>query len=161
VGSGELGNLTPALVVPVYNNVPYQTMGLRIEVMGYPLLRYSNPSGLADGTAWIDSSTVMARANFANELTQIANAGIGLGPNFPYTREVVLHKLRTAQAIVDHYLGILVGGEVPIAVRELLYDFMNRVDTGYEPFRLTTAKLNEKVRGLVHLILSLPEYQIN
>lgn len=140
----------------------YTTIGPRLETMGYPLLRYSNPSGLADGVAWIDSSTMMARANFANELTMV-NPG-NLGARFDYGREILIHNLTTAQAVVDKYLDILVGGNVPAPVREQLYDFMNRTDAGYEPFRFTQGvggKVSEKVRGLVHLILALPEYQIN
>jgi hypothetical protein len=38
---------------------------------------------------------------------------------------------------------------------------MNRSDRGFDPFVPTSPKINEKVRGLVHLILSLPEYQMS
>jgi uncharacterized protein (DUF1800 family) len=156
------------LNMPFAGTQSFITMGLRIETMGYPLLRYSNPSGLADGVAWIDSSTVIARANFANELSATAAGSLGAQFQTAWMREIATHGLSSATAIVDHYLNVLVGGNVPGTVRDQLLDFMNRIDAGYEPFRmfnpngtLNTAKINEKVRGLVHLILALPEYQIN
>jgi hypothetical protein len=138
----------------------YRTLSARIVAMGYPLLRYTNPFGLEDGDAWLDSSTIVARANFANELTQVSTTA-GFQNRFDPAREIVRANLTTSNAIVDHFLRILLPVEPPQAVRTALYDFMNRVDTGVVPFTFTPAKISEKVRGLVHLILALPEYQLN
>lgn len=135
-------------------------LGYRVEQMGLPLLRYSNPAGLDDGVAWIDSAALIARANFANELTQVSQTA-GFRARFDPFREILRANLQTAQQIVDHYVSILLDGDVPDGVRVALYDFMNRVDSGPQPFTLTQAKVNEKVRGLVHLLLATPEYQIN
>jgi hypothetical protein len=149
---GAIRNLN----LPIVN---YRSLGLTIENIGWSLMRYSNPSGLKDGVAWIDSQTLIHRANFANNATMVANSPIG--SRFDPAREIVLNNLQSAEAIVDHYLQILVGGTVPAAVRQNLYDFMHRVDTGYQPFNFSANKVSQKVRGLAHLILSLPEFHQN
>ena len=142
----------------------YKQVSTLVQAMGWALFGYGNPAGLPDGIAWISTQSVIARANYAAELTQVSN-GAGnansIQPVFDPFREVVTKNLTTAEAIVDHYLKILVDDDVPFAVRLNLYDFMNRSDKGLDPFVLTSAKVNEKVRGLVHLIMSLPEFQMN
>jgi hypothetical protein len=138
----------------------YRALNAQLTAMGYPLLRYGNPSGLEDGTAWIDSATLISRANYANVLTQVSTTNL-IRARFDPTRQILLHGLKTAEQIVDHYVKILVGASIERSVRDSLVRFMNYNDTGYAPFTLTPAVVNVKVRGLVHLILSLPEYQLN
>lgn len=139
----------------------FRNVGIGVEFIGYPLLRYQNPAGLEDGMAWISSQAVIGRANYANEITQV-NTYAGVGNRFSPTREIARKNLRTDRQIVDHFLDILVDGDVPAAVRTKLYDFMNRDDNGPRKFNINDpALVSAKVRGLVHLIMALPEYQIN
>lgn len=142
---------------PVLN---YIALNNQLIAMGYPLLRYGNPAGLDDGKAWIDSATLISRANFANTMTQVS-ANNAIRAQFNPGREILLHGLKSPEQIVDHYLKILVDGRVEPSVRDSLVRFMNYNDSGYVPFTLTTGTVNVKVRGLVHLILALPEYQVN
>ncbi len=138
----------------------YSALAAFVQNMGLPLLAYTNPSGVDEGPAWIDSSTMINRANLANDIIRFS--GSTVGATFDAFREINRYGLMNTSAtvVVDHYLALLVDGDVPAAVRTALIDFMNRVDAGPVPFTFTTAKVNEKVRGLVHLILSLPEYQM-
>ncbi|MEZ5963627.1 MAG: DUF1800 domain-containing protein [Planctomycetota bacterium] len=139
----------------------YAVLAARVQAMGLPLLAYSNPAGLEEGVAWIDSSTMIARGNLANEITRVNSSGGSLiWSTFDHWREINEYGLTSATAVVDHYLALLVDGDVPAAVRTALIDFMNRTDAGVVPFTFTEAKVREKVRGLAHLILSLPEYQM-
>jgi hypothetical protein len=55
----------------------------------------------------------------------------------------------------------MLDGDVAVTVRAILHEFMHRTDLGRETFTLTQRNVDMKVRGLVHLILSLPEYQAN
>lgn len=138
----------------------YQALGEWVEALGLPLLRYSNPSGLAEGTSWIDSQSLILRANFANELTK-TNGATGIQPAFDPFREVNRLGLTTSLQIVDHYLSVLVDGAVPAAVWTALDGFMNTNDAGPAPWTGSLLQIHTKVRGLVHLIMSLPEYQMN
>ena len=142
----------------------YKQVSTLVASMGWTLFGYSNPAGLPDGIAWISTQAIISRANFAAELTQVSNgngSATSIQPSFDPFREVAANNLTTAEAIVDYYLSVLVDNDVPVPVRLNFYDFMNRSDKGFDPFVLTSAKVNEKVRGLVHLILALPEYQMN
>lgn len=140
----------------------FSVLANRVQAMGLPLMAYTNPSGLEEGIGWVDSSTMIARGNFANELTRVNSSGSGLiGSTFDHWREINQYGLTSATMVVDHYLTLLVDGDVPPAIRTALIDFMNRTDAGVVPFTFTEAKVREKVRGLVHLILILPEYQMS
>ncbi len=138
----------------------YANLGTRVEAMGLPLLRYSNPSGLDEGLGWIDSQALIHRANFASELTQ-TSGNTGIRPAFQPSREITRLGLVGHVAIVDHYLRILVDDDVPAAVRTALYGFMVTNDSGPAPWTGSASQVNTKVRGLVHLIMALPEYQMN
>ena len=134
----------------------YRLLDTRLVQMGYRLLEYKDPSGYEDGVAWIDEMALVARANFANDMTRVNGMAL-----FDPNREINLHNLNSAKAVVDHYIRILGLDHVPPPVRNIAYLFMDLVDTGPEPFTFTASKVQEKVRGLVHLLLSLPEASIH
>ncbi|MDP6929458.1 MAG: DUF1800 domain-containing protein [Planctomycetota bacterium] len=139
----------------------WRLLGARVEAAGYPLLRYTSPAGLDDGKAWIDTAALISRMNWTNELTQVSTTA-GTQNRFNFGHEILRKNLTTDVQIVDHYLSILVDGDAPAKVRTDLIDFMNRIDSGPRKFSISNQNIvNGKVRGLVHLIQSLPEYQIN
>ena len=72
----------------------------------------------------------------------------------------------SATQVVDHYLRILIDGKVPTVVRSNLIRFMDYTDGTplvYRPWGLLPAGAmkTSKVRSVVHLIMSMPEYHIN
>lgn len=134
----------------------YRLLDTRLVQMGYRLMEYSDPSGYDDGIAWIDEIAMLSRANFANDLTRMNYYSL-----FDPNREITRLNLNTKQAVVDHYVEMFGCDGIPASVRSVLYLYMDTVDSGSQPFTFTPAKINEKVRGLVHLILSLPEASIN
>ena len=60
----------------------------------------------------------------------------------------------TPEAVADHYLRLLVDGDVPPEVRASLVAYLS----DGAPFDIA-ATGDAKVRGLVHLIMSTPVYQ--
>ncbi len=69
---------------------------------------------------------------------------------------------KTDAQIVDHYLKYMVDGSVPTKVRSNLISFMNRAN--FIPVNFNgQSRFNQrqKIRGLVHVIIALPEYQVN
>jgi hypothetical protein len=130
--------------------------------MGYPLLFYSNPSGLDDGVAWINASSSIERGNFFVASGLDGRVRVYLFERFDHYREIVRVGLTNATQIVDHYLKYMIDNKAPAAVRTSLIDYMNRVDAGARPFDINNpTHVREKVTGLVHLISALPEYSIN
>jgi Protein of unknown function (DUF1800) len=145
----------------------YALLGFRMEQMGLALLRYGNPSGLDDGVAWIDSQALINRSNFYDELTQFSRTADFRVSWNPFT-ELTRKGVTKSKAIVDHLLDVLVDSAVSAPVRQTLYDFMDYYDGSPNPLKLPYDNLSSfdqrrdrKVRGLVQLIMILPEYQIN
>ena len=58
-------------------------------------------------------------------------------------------------------LDFLVDGDVPPQVRAICVEFMHRVDWQRLPFVYSDDRADRKVRGLVHIIMALPQYSIN
>jgi hypothetical protein len=139
----------------------HDTVGFRVEQMGLPLLRYTNPAGLDDGTAWIDTASLITRTNFANELT-VNSTTAGVRVNWDPFTELDRVGAKTDVQIVDHYLKYMVDGSVPAQVRTNLITFMNRANFVTVNFNsISRFNQREKIRGLVHVIMALPEYHVN
>ena len=127
-----------------------------LRAMAMPLLEYGSPFGSPDGLAWMDEMSSLERANAANQLVSQRSAW------FRVFDEVLRKRLDTADKVVDHFLGTLGGPDVPRSVRTALRTFMDADDSGFgSKFELKAAKVRQKVTGLVHLILSLPQAQLN
>jgi hypothetical protein len=145
----------------------YTRLGISLEEMGLPLFRYTNPSGLADGVAWVDSQSYITRAAYADEFTQVSTTA-GIRINWNPWRAMQQYNLNTKAEIIDYYLNILVPGTVPVQVRSNLSEYMdyydgtpNRRYQAYDSLPSSSRHRLVKVRGLVYLILTLPEYHAN
>jgi hypothetical protein len=138
----------------------YRGLGNRIQNQGWPLLRYKNPAGLKGGLEWLGSREVIARMNFGDEITKLVDDD-GIRPRFDPFREILRKRLLTDEQIVDHYLQILVDGNASPTQRLLCIQFMNTDDFNSERFQLRYDLVDRKVRGLVHIIMSMPQYQQN
>ncbi|MCB9883471.1 MAG: DUF1800 domain-containing protein [Planctomycetes bacterium] len=158
----------PLRTLDVASNIRFLRVTNRFLQMGLPLLNYSGPDGLPDGQAWINSQNLINRTNFAEELIerrarwQTSYLACGFDPE----REILRKNLDTSTpvAIVDHFLDILIDGDVPSAVRQNLIHYMTATDNGPRNWNYAgnkTRELTQKVAGLVHLILALPEAHIN
>jgi len=63
--------------------------------------------------------------------------------------------------VLDHFATLFLDGQLPAEAREKFLDYMNR-DSKNErkPFKLTAESINSKVRGLMHMMMTMPEYQL-
>ena len=132
----------------------------RVRRQGFDLLTDPDPSGFTEGPNWVTSLTASERCNAVLELVQTTSST--LLPVFDPAREILRKGLTTANQVVDHYLHILVDDDVPATVRQALYRYMVTRDGGSYAFSVTSPQsINDKVRGVIHLITMLPEYFIN
>jgi hypothetical protein len=132
----------------------------RIRRQGFDLLNYPDPSGFNEGPAWLTSSTVSERCNATLELVQ--TSGSALTPLMDPFREIRRVGLTTANQVVDHYLKIMLDDDLPATIRTAFYSYMITRDSGPYAFSTTSQQaVNDKVRGLIHLITLLPEYFVN
>ncbi len=116
----------------------------RIHLIRQGQILYEPPSvaGWEGGRSWITSAALLSRMNFANDVSaQFGPFAFG----FP----------STAEEFIDVYLRRLGPLHVDDATRQRLLGFI--APGGVLP---AGAALLPRLRGLVHLILSLPEWQM-
>jgi len=113
-------------------------------------------AGWEGGTSWINTATLLVRYNAANTLSSINEPRIGAG----FDANALLEGTdEDPERIVDKLLDQLGPLEVSGQTRMLLIDYLT--DGDLANFALDARTVESKVRGLAHLVLSLPEFQLN
>jgi uncharacterized protein (DUF1800 family) len=123
--------------------------------MGQDLLNPPDVSGWRGGPAWINSSTLFERFNWGDRLA------IGRDSTKPYFTDVPgqiqAQGVTSPDALVDYYLSLFVDGDVTPETRLGLIDYLNTPT----PLALNdSGAIDLKARGLVHLALATPTYQL-
>ncbi|MBI2755188.1 MAG: DUF1800 domain-containing protein [Chloroflexi bacterium] len=122
--------------------------------MGQDLLNPPDVSGWKGGSAWINSTTLFERFNYANKLATSRESG---KPYFvDVKRQIQDHQLTSAEAVAAFYLDLLADGDATAEAKAALKAYLAPEGT----LTLNDQTLDQKVRGLVHLTMSLPSYQL-
>jgi uncharacterized protein (DUF1800 family) len=139
---------------------PGQELAERMTPMGQELFAPPSVKGWDGGRDWISSNAWLARGRFAEALSH-APGGDSFGPRLPLETHVPLDE-RDPARYVDYFLGRLVQGRVDAAKRRELLRFLFTTDEGEnrEVFEREPEFRMHKSRGLVRLILTLPEYHV-
>jgi uncharacterized protein (DUF1800 family) len=134
----------------VQNVGPDATQALRR--MGQDLFNPIDVSGWKGGAAWVNATTLFERFNWANRLASGGDA------SKPYFTDVIgqlqARGVTSPDGLVDYYLSVLVDGDTTPEARQSLIDYLNA------PAGLALDALDMKARGLVHLALAVPSYQL-
>jgi len=130
----------------------------KAALMGQNLFEPPNVKGWDGGTTWIATDTMMERFNFASRLTQEKFDAIE-GYVKPF--ELVKGQGLTEPAdMVQYFLKLLVDENVPAEVPSDLLHYLCSDSSGKQINPMQDEKtLDSKLRGLVHLIMTLPIYQ--
>ncbi|MDP6719102.1 MAG: DUF1800 family protein, partial [Pirellulaceae bacterium] len=151
----------------------YTALAAATQSMGQELLQPPNVMGWDGGSAWINTNTVFARHNFAAPLvTQNKTSGKkpvrsrGGGGQLTQRIDIVglLEKSQsgTPADVVDYLAKALLVTQLSEEKREELVNFLNDA----EPLPPSTqwksqrAQVNVKLRALLVLMMSMPEYQL-
>ena len=131
----------------------------QLQRMGMVLYNPPDVSGWDWGTDWIGAATLLERVNASNGFATARgdNAKYGLDP------AALIQKLgaRTPQQIVDGLLDMFVDGDAPQAVRDQLVAYMTRGYSGSpEAFTQDAGRVDRTVRGVAHLVMATPIYQM-
>jgi uncharacterized protein (DUF1800 family) len=133
----------------------------QMTLMGQTLLAPPDVAGWDGGLAWINTTTLLSRANFGNLIATdradddrgyyVSVDGLLAGVNVP-----------NANKLVD----VLVDRMGPLTLtkkqKKPLKNYVLFDDSGKKgEFVLDTTTRDKKVRGLIHLITTLPEYHQN
>ncbi len=125
--------------------------------MGQVLFNPPNVEGWPGGHHWISTTALITRYNFASVAARngYPATSIDIG------RLLSQRGLSDATAIVDHFVDLMVDGDLSASQRQTLLEYMALNDNGSRgAFRLDEATINKKVRGLIHLIATTPQYQL-
>jgi uncharacterized protein (DUF1800 family) len=130
--------------------------------MGQQLFAPADVSGWKEDREWINTTFALARFNFANTLaTQLEPAQGGIDVNAILVRHGLarlenntLIVTATPEQMVDFFTGLMLQMAVSPKTRQTLIDYLN-APGGSGDF------INMKVRGLIHLILAMPEFQLS
>ncbi len=139
---------------------PGQELAELMAGMGQELFAPPSVKGWDGERDWISSNAWLARGRFA-EILSHAPAEERFGPLLPLQSHVPFHEPDPAH-YVNHYVERLVQGRVSDSKRRELISFMFRTDEGENPevFEREPEFRMHKSRGLIRLILTLPEYHV-
>ena len=119
--------------------------------LGQELLNPPDVAGWPGGISWINSTTLLQRANMANLLTNPGrNQNLDTRPAFSYAERP------SPQQAVEHYLVLLLDGQMPTEEQEVLQAYLRALGINHHSDQLSDSAL----RGLVYLILASPDYQL-
>jgi hypothetical protein len=145
---------------------PRQVVSLMAR-MGQDLFNPPSVKGWDGGKAWISTSTLFERLNFAASITT-ARGPKGTSHIEP---ERVFEGVTptTPRQIVDLAVGHLLDGVLSEPTRQALVAYVETPDPqrmkelgGKSPsITSDTRTMDEKLRGLIHLILSTPDFQLS
>ena len=134
--------------------------------MGQALFNPPNVAGWPGGINWLNTTTWIERTNFANHVVTARSDANTTAPQFSLLIEK--HGLRTPEQIVDFFAGTLLDGQITPHMRRTLLTYLTsgqgdasptlvgpRTKPSFKP-----AFVDQKVRGLVYLLLASPEYHL-
>ena len=123
--------------------------------MGQILFSPFDVSGWPGGAAWINSSTLLQRLNFANKIATARSRSFKFDP----LQVAQDHGFNTAAAALNHFILLLLDGQAPSQDRQILLDYAQGLD-GLSGSGNPSATVDEKLRSLVYLVMSSPDFQL-
>jgi hypothetical protein len=127
--------------------------------MGMPLFAPPNVKGWPGGKAWLNTATVLARANFAQQLSSgtgqlnlsdpSATVAVAVDPS----ALLRLEKISEPPQVVSFLVDLLLQGDTTVPERDRLTAF---VAAG----KPDGPAMDQRVRETVHSIMTMPEYQL-
>lgn len=109
--------------------------------LGQSLFEPPTVKGWEGGRLWINSATVLQRANFASEFTNGKRFGTLTGGS---------QRFDDANSAVAHFVDLLLGLDLPSSARKDLAKVYSK----------TKGAAKTRAHGLVQVILTMPEYQL-
>ncbi len=126
--------------------------------MGQVLFNPADARGWDWGTSWMNTGSLFARASLANALS--TNRG-STGSRFDPEALLAGHDVSTAGGVVDALAARLNVGDVSGEIRQAWIEYLEAGDDGSPvTWAPTPEAVDEKVRGLVHVMLTSPAFHL-
>lgn len=142
---------------------PARDFATYMRRMGQELFNPPNVGGWTSGLGWIGPGTLLERTNFVNRIVTARQATNNSPIVFDPSKLLAGKNIATAEQLVDYIAGLLLDGAIADAQRAALLSYLRLNDQGKPAasFTLDAKTLDSKVRGLIHLVSAMPEYQLN
>jgi uncharacterized protein (DUF1800 family) len=130
-----------------------------MENLGQVLFAPPSVKGWDGGPTWLNAQTLLGRNNLALMLTDGSAFGGKCDP-----AKLLARRRPNAEdeEVVDYLLGVFLQCDVPDASRAKLIDYLKQARTAKFPVYWTDDdKQNHRFRAVTHLVLTLPEFQLN
>ncbi len=130
--------------------------------MGFDLLNPFDVSGWRLNLGWLGTATQLERYNFINHLLSNRDYDPKSRGAKVTTEHLKKYVDASAAKTVQNFLYLLGPLTVDAAVAQTLIDYLQTDEAGMPyPFTVNDEVVDKLVRGLVYLIMTLPEYQMN
>jgi uncharacterized protein (DUF1800 family) len=137
----------------------FSALAQRLEGLGQNLFHPPSVKGWDGGPAWLNAQTLLYRQNLALAFT--ADDG-QLIPRCDPADLIRRHGRTDDAGTVEFFLELFLQNDVPATARERLLDYLRQVRrpamSGYESI---FGEPDRPVRAVCHLVLTLPEFQLN
>jgi uncharacterized protein (DUF1800 family) len=131
-----------------------------LEDLGQNVFYPPSVKGWDGGEAWLNGQTLLFRQNMALALTSTEDVRYGRRTD-PAALAKKYGKKADAE-VVDFFLRLFLQGDVPAESRAQLLRYMEQSHKQSFPVYWTSEDVtNHRVRALCHLVLALPEFQLD
>jgi uncharacterized protein (DUF1800 family) len=131
-----------------------------LEGLGQVLFAPPSVKGWDGGQAWLNAQTLLGRNNLALALTSTEN--VQFADRCDPARVLARNGIRDDAEAVSWLIDVFLQGDVPDAAREKLLDYLTTARTVRYPVYWTPNDIaNHRTRAVAHLVLTLPEFQLN
>jgi uncharacterized protein (DUF1800 family) len=131
-----------------------------LEELGQSLFYPPSVKGWDGGPTWLNGQTLLVRQNLALAFTSTEDGRFGRRTD---PAELVHKQGKNTDAeVVDFFLGLFLQGDVPPATRGKLVEYQLKSHKQSVPVYWTQQDATDhRVRTLCHLVLALPEFQLD
>ena len=134
-----------------------------LQRMGQQLFNPPNVAGWPGGAQWFNTTTWLERVNQLNRVLTGRNANDANTKPVDLFGMVTRNRLDTPEKVVDHFLTLLLDGQVRPAQRDTLVAYLKDGNLWPKPgvaMKASDPALDRKIRGMVYLLMAMPEFHL-
>jgi len=148
------------IVRPLEGRIGTTALAATLPALGQNLFNPPSVKGWDGGATWLNGQTLLFRQNLALALTSTLDDRFGRR-NDPAAL-LRKHRKEADADVVDFLLALLLQRDVPADARARLVHHLQQARQQKVPvFWTADDAADHRVRGVCHLILALPEFQLN
>ncbi|HEU5318350.1 MAG TPA: DUF1800 domain-containing protein, partial [Chloroflexota bacterium] len=134
-----------------------------LQRMGQRLFDPPNVAGWPGGAQWFNTTTWLERINQLNRVLTGRNANDANTKPVDLFGMVTRNRLDTPEKVVDHFLKLLLDGQVRPTQRDTLVAYLkdgNLWPKAGAAMKASDPILDRKIRGMVYLAMAMPEFHL-